>query len=149
MFVPFKLCTIQDIEVEDTWPHCLKRASCVHKDTQGGCCQYSGRCVRTRVSNFHYFLFKLLLFPDIFRAHFKVGTILANFVRKLHLINFFRYFSYLLTGNFDILLLSNFAFFAANKIICKVLRIIGAKSRLPQFKRFCGKKSCYPEEDKL
>ena len=85
MFVPFKLCTIQDIEVEDTWPHCLKRPSCVHKDTQGGCCQYSGRCVRTRPSNFHYFVLKqlkLLLFPDIFRAHFKVGTILANFVRK-------------------------------------------------------------------
>ena len=44
------------------------------------------KCVRTRFSNFHYFLFKqlkLLLFPDIFRAHFKVGTILANFARKL------------------------------------------------------------------
>ena len=73
------------IEVEDTCLHCLKRASCVHKDTQGGCCQYSGRCVRTRVSNFHYFVLKqlkLLLFPDIFRAHFKVGTILANFAGK-------------------------------------------------------------------
>ena len=99
MFVPFKLCTIQDIEVEDTWPHCLKRPSCVHKDTQGGCCQYSGRCVRTRPSNFHYFVFKqlkLLLFPDIFRAHFKVGTILANFVRKFTSDMNFQMFQHLL-----------------------------------------------------